>query len=85
MLWDGREHLLVWEEDPEGDSKIFGVSIFSEDYITPFSESRQISDLDGTDPSLPAASSMNGHTLVVWQEKGLDGYWQIFGQSLVRK
>ncbi len=55
ILWDGTEHLLVWEEDPEGDSRIFGMSILAEGYA--MSESRQISDLSGMTASLPAVSS----------------------------
>jgi hypothetical protein len=83
ILWDGSEGLLVWEEGPEGDSKIFGASIIPDLKPLPTSEGVCISAFEGTADSLmPALSKTREGILVVWQARGSEGYWQIYGQHL---
>jgi len=82
IAWDGTDYFLVWEDEPEANSKIVGT------YITPgyrlfIGESIQISQPQQTDVSLPNLSKAGNTVMVVWQGKSLDGYWQIYGQRLV--
>jgi hypothetical protein len=70
---------LIWEEEPEGDSKIFGAFIIP-DYRLLTSDVIRVSTFDGTDTSLPALSKAEDDILVVWQAKGQEGTYQIFGQ-----
>jgi hypothetical protein len=82
ILWDGVEHLLVWEEEPEGNSKIMGASILPDYKALPISDGVLISTSEGKDVSLPALSNAGGNILMVWQGKDPNGYWQIYGQAL---
>jgi hypothetical protein len=85
LAWDGKEYLLAWEEEPEVESRIFGVSI-SPDY-KPFkiSEAVRISHADMVkDASSPALSAREGIVLIAWQGMGIDGYHHIYGQFLLR-
>ena len=83
ILWDGSGGLLVWEEEPEGDSKIFGASIIPDLKPLYTSEGVCISAFEGTaDNSMPALSKTREGILVVWQARGSEGYWQIYGQHL---
>jgi hypothetical protein len=85
LVWNGKEYLLVWEEEPEGESRIFGAAI-SPDY-KPFkiSEAVQVSFTDmARDLSSPALSTLGNDILIVWQGMGGDGYHQIYGQFLLR-
>jgi hypothetical protein len=80
ILWDGEQTLLVWEEEPEGESKIFGASTLSP--FEPFvvSVGRPIPSPKAKDPSLPAVSGIGDESLVIWQGKGDDDSWHIYGQ-----
>ncbi len=83
--WDGEAHLLVWEEDPGEGSAISGVSILPA--YTPFqmTEAEQISSRapkDTKSASFPKIAQTEGEAVVVWQEVGPDGYWQIHGRRL---
>jgi large repetitive protein len=82
VLWDGEEYLLVWEDEPEADPKIFGASVMPQYKPFVISESVQISFPDVKDPSYPAISRLGSEALVVWQGKGAGDYWQIYGQRL---
>jgi hypothetical protein len=83
ILWDGEEYLLVWEEDPEGDSKIKGVSILAQ-YRVLVSESVSISSQEVKNPCFPYTSRMGDEILIVWQGIAPDDSWQIYGQQLSR-
>lgn len=82
LLSDGNEYLLVWEEDPEGEPKIFGASILQNYGAVEVSETAQISSPDAQNPSYPGISTMGDEALVLWQAIGDDGYWHIYGQCL---
>ena len=82
LLWDEDQYMLVWEEEPEGESKIFGSFILPQ--YKPFIQSEPIwlSALEVKDQSLPAVSKMGDEILVIWQGKGSEGYRHIYGQRL---
>lgn len=88
IVWDGSEYLLIWEEEPEGNSRILGASIQME-YGRPrsISESVLISTAEGVAGiSQPALSKMIGKDdiFIVYQAKAPEGRRQIFGQSLFK-
>lgn len=88
IVWDGSEYLLIWEEEPEGNSRILGASIQME-YEKPrsISESVLISTAEGVaEISQPALSKMIGKDdiFIVYQAKAPEGRWQIFGQILFK-
>lgn len=86
LLWDGSGFLLVWEEDPAGEPKIYGASINVSCCIGPgpsVSDSVPIySDGNKANPSLPAIGKLGDGGPVVWQEKNPDNRWNIFGQII---
>ena len=84
ILWDGSDYLLVWEENPDGASKILGASIQSDYRWVMVSESGPISAPGKTSsPSYPAAAHIEDEALVVWQEKrDSDNTWNIIGQII---
>jgi hypothetical protein len=82
ILWDGSEHLLVWEEEPEGDSKIFGAYFIPDYKPLPIGDTLQISTPQVTDASFPVLACSEDGILVVWQAKASDGNWQIYAQQL---
>ncbi len=84
IIWNGTEHFLVWEEEPEGDPKIFGASIIP-DYRLDISEIMGISTSQVTNAAMPALSMAEDITLVVWQAKSPEGYWQIYGQCIKKQ
>lgn len=83
IVWDGEEYLLVWEDDSEANSKIFGTSIVP-DYRLGISDMKEISTSDGMDAVMPALSKNGNDILVVWQGMTTEGYWQIYGQRLAK-
>lgn len=85
IIWDGLEHLIVWEEEPEGDSKIFGASIIPDFKPLPISEMVLISTNEATEFTMPALSKTLNNILIVWQGKNPGGNWQIYGQRLSRQ
>lgn len=82
ILWDGEQTLLVWEEEPEEESKIFGTSTLSPFEPFVMSVGRPISSPKAKGPSLPAVSGIGDESLVIWQGKGDDDSWHIYGQRL---
>jgi hypothetical protein len=77
------ESILVWEENPEGNSTISGAVIVPE-YRIFTGEAKQISDSQETDAVFPVLAS-NGHdVLVVWQAMSPEGYWGIYGRPLLK-
>ncbi len=84
ILWDGVEHLLVWEDEPEGNSKIFGSSIIL-GFRPLIGEKVDISLFEEIDSSAPALSGIGDTILVVWQAMSSEGIWQIYGQRLIRQ
>ncbi len=89
ITWDGSEYFLIWEEEPEGNSKILGAPLRME-YGDPHSvgDSILISELEGvaSEVSQPAISKLMGENslLIVFQAKTSEGFWQIFGQALFK-
>ena len=83
ILWDGDHSVLVWEE-PEGQSKICGASILPQYKPFEISGTVQISSSDAKDPSYVGVSGIRDGILIVWQGKGVDDYWHIYGQLLKR-
>ena len=81
ILWDGSEYLMVWEEDPEENPKIFGAFI-PIDNISFVDSKMEISGIQQANASLPALSKAADNILIVWQAKGEQSTWQIFGQRL---
>ena len=88
ILWNGKEYLLVWEDNPEGEPKIFGAAIISQVNHFGISESVQISSTvtpsDVKESLHPVVARIGEEALVVWQAKDPDDSWQIFGQRLKR-
>jgi len=84
ILWDGNDYLLVWEEEPEGEPKIFGASILQNHKPFEVSETVQISSPDVQQSSYTGISRIGDEALIVWQGKGDDNYWYIYGQRLKR-
>jgi hypothetical protein len=88
IVWDGSEYFLVWEEEPEGNSKILGASIQMEfGRLHSIGESVLISAVEGVaEISQPVISKMieRDNILIVWQAKNSEGRNQIFGQSLFK-
>ena len=82
IVWDGDQYVLVWEEEPEGVSKVYGVSILSQYIPFTMSEAVPISSPDAKDPSYLGISAIGDEVLIVWQGKDDAGYWHIFGQRL---
>jgi hypothetical protein len=85
LRWDGDQYLLVWEEEPEGESKIYGTSIAPQYKPFEMSETIQFSSPQVQKPSHPGISTIGDNALVFWQGKGRDDYWQIFGQRLKKQ
>ncbi len=86
ILWDGSDFLLVWVEEPEGESKIYGASIQSQYVPVLISESASVSTPGKTtNPYFPGAALLGDEALVVWQE-GPDAHntWNIFGQIIAK-
>lgn len=81
ILWDGSEYLLVWEDEPEGEPKIYGTSIIPL-YNLFIGEFKRISSEGVKKSSLPAVSRIGDDVLIVWQGMDPEGYWQIYGQRL---
>ncbi len=86
LLWDGKDFLVVWEEEPEGKSKIYGVSIQSGYYPT-INDIVPLSDPEKTvNPTSPTLAKLGEEVLVVWQEgPSPDNGWNIFGQIISRR
>jgi hypothetical protein len=84
ILWDGNDYLLVWEEEPEGEPKVFGASILQNHKPFEVSETVQISSPDVQQSSYPGISRIGNEALIVWQGKGDDNHWYIYGQRLKR-
>ena len=82
ILWDGDQYILIWEEEPEGESKICGASILPQFKPFAISETVQISSPDARDSSYSGISSIKDEILIVWQGKGEDDSWHIYGQRL---
>ena len=88
VVWDGDQYVIVWEEEPEGESKIYGVSILPQYKPFKMSDPAPITSQDAQDPSYaenpsyPAISAIGDGVLVVWQGKGADNNWHIYGQPL---
>jgi hypothetical protein len=82
IIWDGEQTILVWEEEPEGESKIFGASTLSQQGTFVMSVEEPISSPGAKDPCLPGVSGIRDESLVIWQGTGDDGYWHIYGQRL---
>ena len=82
ILWNDsvQDFLLVWEDSPEGEAKIFGASFQAEQM--PFSESGATLISDAKDSFMPKVSSIGDEAIVIWQGIGSEGNWQIFGQRL---
>lgn len=88
MAWDGSEYFLIWEEEPEGNSRILAATIQIE-VGKPISigESISISEAEGmAEISQPTISKMiqRDHILIVWQAKDSQGRNQIFGQGFFK-
>ena len=88
IQWDGDQYILIWEEEPEGESKICGASILPQ--LKPFeiSEAVPITPIispDVINPSYPGISKIRDEVLIVWQGKGEDDYWHIYGQCLKKR
>ena len=43
ILWDGDQYVLIWEEEPEGESKICGASILPQ--FKPFEDKRDSANI----------------------------------------
>jgi len=82
ILWDGDQYILIWEEEPEGESKICGASILPQYKPFEISKAVQISSPDARDSSYSGISSIRDEILIVWQGKGEDDSWHIYGQRL---
>jgi len=82
IQWDGDQYILIWEEEPEGESKICGVSILPQFKPFEVGETVQISSPDAQDPSYSGISRIKDKILIVWQGKGEDDQWHIYGQRL---
>jgi hypothetical protein len=88
ILWDGKDYLLVWEEEPEGEPKIFGASILQNHQPFEVSETVQISSPDvqqSSGPGISRISRIGNEALIVWQGQGNDNYWHIYSQRLKRE
>ncbi len=77
------ESLLVWEEDPAGNSNISGAVIVP-GYRIFTGQATQISDSQETNASFPVLAKNGDDLLVVWQAKSPDGYWGIYGRRLLK-
>jgi len=82
ILWDGDQYILIWEEEPEGESKICGASILPQFKPFEISETVQISSPDARDSYYSGISSIKDEILIIWQGKGEDDSWHIYGQRL---
>jgi len=82
LLWDGKEYLLLWEEEPEGQSKIYGASILAQYKPFAVSEAVEVSSADSTSPSVPGIAMIGEEFLIVWHGLGSGGYWQVYGQRI---
>ena len=77
------ESLLVWIEDPAGNSNISGAVIVP-GYRIFTGQAKQISDPQETNASFPVLARNGDDLLVVWQAKSPDGYWGIYGRRLLK-
>ena len=84
LIWNGEEYLLIWEEEPGGNSKVYGGLILPK-YRLSINEQVLISTTEETDASHPAAGAIENTVLIVWQGKGLEESWNIFGQIKRKK
>ena len=82
LVWDDDQFILVWEDEPEGNSRIFAASVGPDYKPFTISEPVQVSSLGAEDSSFPVVGSIGNGALVIWQGVGADGYWQIFGQRV---
>jgi large repetitive protein len=79
----GSDFLLIWEQDPEGKTKVCGASIQSQYHVSIsepgfISTSGEISNL-----SFPAVAVIENDALVVWQDgPDQNNAWNIFGQII---
>jgi hypothetical protein len=85
LLWDGDHYVLVWEEEPEGESKIFGVSILPQYKPFIMSEVVEISSPEMRKSSIPGISKIEDEVLIIWQGKGPEDNWQIYGQCFKKQ
>jgi hypothetical protein len=77
------QSLLIWEEDPAGNSSISGAVIVP-GYRIFTGQAKRISDPRETDASFPVLARNGDDLLVVWQAKSPDGYWGIYSRRLLK-
>ena len=82
IMWSGDEeqYLLLWEDDPEGNSKIYEAPISPDSNPIVIGDGVQVSE--GTGASYPTVSRIGDEMLIIWQGEGAGDYWQIYGQRL---
>jgi hypothetical protein len=83
LLWDGMEHVIAWEEEPEEDPRIFVASVLPENLSQP-GQRILVSSSEAKDASMPAISVGRDSLLAVWQARNQEGYWNLYGQLLSR-
>jgi len=87
VVWDEQKEqfLLLWEDDPEGETKIYGASLQTESKPFVQSNPEPISASNANNPSIPRVSKSGDGILAIWEELGPEGNWQIFGRRLERQ
>ena len=84
VLFDGEEHLIVFEDEPEGDSKVSGI-LLNSGYKPILGETFLITTNQTLkDPNFPCISFIPPRVLIVWQGKDSQEGYQIYGQMLSR-
>jgi len=84
LLWDGNQHLMIWEEDPGNYLGIYGASVDPKNWEFSSDAKLITSGQSEEKASFPALSIISNEVLVLWQGKDEEGRWQIFGQKLVK-
>ena len=82
IMWSGDEeqYLLLWEDEPEGNSKIYEAPIAPDSDPIIIGDGVRVSE--GTGASYPAVSRTGDEMLIIWQGLGPEDTWQIYGQRL---
>jgi hypothetical protein len=83
IIWDEDRYIVVWQDEPEGNSNIVATSVLPFDPAAT-GQTVSISSGDATqDASLPGITRMGDQFLILWQAKGPDGHWQIYAQRFI--